>query len=205
MKHVFFKPWVGKNYHNGGIFGKKILVLGEGHVCGGCDECGLKFAKECVIVNTNKTIELIISGYKADWTPTYRKFERSLVNHDTTPDDSKDIWNSVAFFNFLQIAMTEARKAGSPEEYDEGRLAFLEVIDELQPDLIIVWGIRLWKNLPRIENGWIEGEELLIDRWKVPNGYYKLTNEKKARIIAVWHPSSGYSWDWWYKVISTQL
>jgi len=29
MKSVFFKPWVGKVYDSGGIFGKRILVLGE--------------------------------------------------------------------------------------------------------------------------------------------------------------------------------
>lgn len=26
-----FQPFVGKNYANGGIFGKRIMVLGESH------------------------------------------------------------------------------------------------------------------------------------------------------------------------------
>ena len=32
MNKVFFKPWVGKDYDTGGMFGKKILVLGEAHL-----------------------------------------------------------------------------------------------------------------------------------------------------------------------------
>ena len=32
-KYVKFRPWVGEKYHTVGIFGKKILVLGESHYC----------------------------------------------------------------------------------------------------------------------------------------------------------------------------
>ena len=53
MKHVFFKPWVGKDYSTGGIFKKKILVVGESHYCDGCNYCGLKYAKECEDLNTS--------------------------------------------------------------------------------------------------------------------------------------------------------
>lgn len=206
MEHVFFKPWVGKDYESGGIFGKKILVLGESHTCGGCDQCGLKYSSGCDEVNTIKDMEILLSGYRDSWTPTFRKFERSLVNEETTLERSKEIWNSVTFFNFLQVAMDYSREGGTPEDYEEGRTAFLEVLDELQPDLVIVWGTsRLYENLPGRENGWIDGEENIVDNWSVPNGYYLLKSGKKTRVIAVYHPSTGYSWDWWYKVISKEL
>ena len=90
LKHVFFKPWIGKNYQSGGIFPKKILVVGESHYCGGCEECGLKYKPQgCEAVNTIKTIRLLLDGYTATWTPTYRKFERSLVNKETTLEERK--------------------------------------------------------------------------------------------------------------------
>ena len=92
MKNVFFKPWVGKNYESGGIFGRRILVLGEAHICGGCG------------------------------------------------------------------------------------------------------GER-----------WRPGNELVIDNYAVKNGYYRLADGKEARVLWVYHPSAGYSWDWWNKVISTGL
>ena len=31
--NIFFQPFVGKNYANGGIFGKQIMILGESHYC----------------------------------------------------------------------------------------------------------------------------------------------------------------------------
>lgn len=207
LKHVFFKPWIGKNYQSGGIFPKKILVVGESHYCGGCEECGLKYKPQgCEAVNTIKTIRLLLDGYTANWTPTYRKFERSLANKETTLEESNEIWESIAFFNFLQTAMTDARESGTHEDYLEGQPAFLEVINELQPELIVVWGVtKLYKYLP--DDGWIEGERLEIDGYNVKNGYYQLKNGHKSRVIFVYHPSTsrGYSWDWWYKVISSQL
>lgn len=207
MEHVFFKPWVGKNYETGGIFGKKILVLGESHYCSVyCNKCGLKYTQECDQVNTVGVVQTIINGDTDRWTGTFRKFERSLVNKKTTSERSKEIWDSVAFFNFLQVAMPKTRKGGTKEDYAEGRKAFLEVIEALQPDLIIVWGVtRLYANLPGKEDGWIDGEPLVVDDWSVPNGYYQLKSGKKSRVIAVYHPSAAYSWSWWYEVISTQL
>ena len=215
MKHVFFKPWVGKNYKTGGIFKKKILVVGESHYCGNeeCNgRCGFRdFPEgggECEIFTKN-TVEVYLSGKKERWTPTYRKFERSLINKVTTIEESREIWHSIAFFNFLQVAMTEARKSGTGEDYEEGRKAFLEVINELQPNLIIVWGTsRLYYNLPY--DGWIRGD-ILEYEWdngekkKINNGYYQLKNGTKSRLIAVYHPSVGYSWKQWHKVISAEL
>ena len=210
IEHVFFEPWVGKNYQTGGIFDKKILVLGESHYCGNVKcmkDCGILNSPEggCVDFTQNMMINYL-NGYTDRWTPTFRKFERSLVNEVTTLERSNDIWNSVAFYNFLQIAMERAREGGDAKDYEVARIAFLEVINELQPDVIFTWGTsRLYYNMPGISDGWEYGDELVIDGWKVPNGYYKLQNGKRARVIAVYHPSTGYSWDWWHKVISTEI
>ena len=39
--NIFFQPFVGKDYADGGIFGKRIMVLGESHYCDdGCADCG---------------------------------------------------------------------------------------------------------------------------------------------------------------------
>ena len=206
MKHVFFEPWIGKDYNTGGIFSKKILVLGESHYCGSesCNQCGLKYGETCEDLNPTVVIETYLSGHKAEWTRTITKFERSLVNKETNLNDSKDIWNSVAFFNFLQVAMKEPRQKGTAEDYEEGRIAFLEVVENLQPDLIIVWGsTRLYDNLP--ETGWLSGDNLEFDGKRIRNGYYQLMNGCKSRLIAVNHPSTGYSPQWWYKVISSQM
>ena len=39
MDRPYFEPQVGSNYRNGGIFGKRILVLGDIHYCNGSKNC----------------------------------------------------------------------------------------------------------------------------------------------------------------------
>lgn len=208
MEHVFFKPWVGNDYQTGGIFPKKILVVGESHYCGNEDckgKCGFRDFPEGGCQDfTYNTLNDYLSGNCTDgWTRTFKKFERSLVNGETSLEESNNIWHSLAFYNYLQVAMTRTRKAGTNEDYKESQIAFFEVIEKLQPELIIVWGIRLFYKLP--EENWIEGDSLIIDNHDVKNGYYQLKNGKEARCIAVYHPSVGYSWDWWHEVIKSQL
>lgn len=205
MGKIFFKPWVGGNYQNGGIFKKRILILGEAHICGGCGDCG-KFenADECGDFTTNNCMDVLLSGEKASWTATFRKFEKSLVGHDTSLDESREIWNSVAFYNYVQKSLDGSRKSPEWVDFCNSKDAFFEVLENLRPDLIIVWGVtRMWNNMPSA--GWDEGEAMVIDGYEVKNGWYTLGNRHRVRAIWVYHPSAGYSWDWWNKVIKEVL
>lgn len=206
MKKVFFKPWVGKNYYSGGIFGKKILVLGEAHLCDGCENCGHgESAEECADFTSSNCIEVLLGGESGSWTGTFHKFERSLVNRETSLEDSQKIWNSLAFYNYVQKAMSGSRKSPEWVDFRDSGDAFFEVIDELQPDLIIVWGVtRMYDFLPA-GGRWRKGVQLEIDGYTVKNGYYRLSNDNETRVIWVYHPSAGYSWNWWHKVIKTEL
>lgn len=209
-QHVFFLPWVGSDYQTGGIFDKKILVLGESHYCGGCSQCGLQYTPADKVADcecsqmTNWTVNYILSGGVDKWTPTYRKFEKSLVNRDTTIEESNLIWNSLAFMNYLQVSVDDSRQAGSLEDYHNGALAFLEVIEDLKPDLVIVWGVtRMYNYLP--SKNWSDGEQWTEEGYNVLNGYYKLSNGHSVRVVNVYHPSVGYSWDWWHNHVIGKL
>ena len=48
--NIFFQPFVGKDYANGGIFGKRIMILGESHYCDeSCADCGdCQLHRECM-------------------------------------------------------------------------------------------------------------------------------------------------------------
>lgn len=206
MEHVFFKPWIGDNYDTG-IFGKKILAIGESFYCS--EEDIKKLPEGTSMTDKIVTDYLAIRDGKyrendGGWTNTYLKFERSLQGEETTPEDSRKIWNSIAFYNYLQVPMSGARESGSLIDYKNAENAFFEVINELQPDLIIVWGVgKLFNNLP--EDNWKWGDPLDFDGWPIKNGCYKLNNGALVRCIAVYHPSTGYQWDWWHKVIKSQL
>lgn len=149
-------------------------------------------------------MDVLLSGEKASWTAAFRKFEKSLVGHDTSLDESREIWNSVAFYNYVQKSLDGSRKSPEWVDFCNSKDAFFEVLENLRPDLIIVWGVtRMWNNMPSA--GWDEGEAMVIDGYEIKNGWYTLGNRHRVRAIWVYHPSAGYSWDWWNKVIKEVL
>ena len=207
MTNLFFLPFVGYDYSSGGIFGKRVMILGESHYCGEkCADCGVAGkAGDCAAFTTN-----VIKAYlnpnteRERWMSTYLKFERSLVEHETDGDGRQRIWQSLLFFNFLQVAMDETRQAGTQEQYLQAQRAFYEVLDQYLPEYIIVWGKRLWGFLPG-DGRWREEKDIVIDGQHIATGSYRLGNGERARVMAVYHPSVGYSWDWWHKAIHAFL
>ena len=149
--YVFFHPFVGKDYANGGIFGKRIMILGESHYCDeSCTDCGdCQLHRECMNF-TQQVLDDYLNENKErqNWMRTFLKFERSLVGEETNQAMRLKIWNSVIFFNYLQAAMGGPREAGAAEQYHQAGKAFFEVIEKYQPEYVIVWGKRLWNNLP---------------------------------------------------------
>lgn len=137
MENIFFKPWIGEDYETGGIFGKKILVVGESHYCGHCERCGdVANAEECAEFTTNHCIQPLLDGYTAGWTGTFHKFERSLVGHETDLNESRKIWNSVAFYNYIQKAMDGPRTSPDWTDFRDAEAAFLRHSTHCIPTLL---------------------------------------------------------------------
>lgn len=201
--NVFFQPFIGKDYYSGGIFGKRIMVLGESHYCEeGCADCSnISVHRECMSFTNGVLGDYLNEGLSRQrWMNTFLKFERSLVGHETEWEERRRIWQSVMFYNYLQVAMGGPRKAGTNEQYTHASRVFYGVIDKYLPQYIIVWGSRLWNYLPG-DSRWKNGEPIIIDGYKVETGSYALGNGGRARAMTVNHPSVGYSWDWWHKAI----
>ena len=190
MYKLTFLPFVGKNYINGGMFGKKIMVLGDSHY-GSVPQPNI--TQDVLGWYLDQNVE------REGWMNTFLKFERSLVNRETTASDSQRIWQSLLFYNYLQVLLDGPREAGTEQQYRDSSGAFFQVMDRYRPDIIIVWGKRLWKNLPW--DNWIEGAPVTVDGEEIDNGYYKLSGGHMVRVVCVYHPSVGYSWDYWHKVI----
>lgn len=191
MAKIIFKPFVGSSYSKGGIFGKKILVLGESHYC---DESE---------VYENLTYDVLQKYLHHEvnegWMNTFKKFERALAGITTSDADSQHIWDSLAFYNFLQVPMGDSRIAGQPEDYKNAVEPFFEVLNQLQPDYMIVWGKRLWSNLPY--DNWTDGKSVIVDNYENPVGNYTLSNGHKVITTPVYHhPSASFSWEYCYRV-----
>ena len=203
---IFFIPYVGMHYANGGLFDRRVMILGESHYCdGGCCDCGnCRLYKQC-----GKFTQDVLRDFlderkeRQNWMRTFVKFERSLVGKMTDWALRRKIWDSVMFYNYLQVAMGGPRKAGTSAQYKQAANAFFDVIDEHEPECIIVWGKRLWNNMPN--ERWQDGDDIVVDGNYIATGYYLLSNGKRAKVVAVYHPSGGYSWSYWHKVIKRLL
>lgn len=189
MEHVFFKPWVGAEYSHGGIFGKRILVLGESHYTDGEPDPNLTNT----VMNEYLSYETTVPPYLQ----SFNKFERSLVGTATDGAIRKRIWNSLVFYNYLQTPMQGPRQAGSKADYANAAESFFEVLEEYRPEYVIVWGYRLWDALPG--DRWEWGDELTLDGAPVRTGCYLLADGTRINAVPVKHPSAGYTWEDWYK------
>ena len=204
--NIFFQPFVGKDYANGGLFGKRVMVLGDSHYCdGGCCDCGnCRLCRQCAMFTQDVLRDFLDERKeRQNWMRTFVKFERSLVGWVTDWALRRKIWDSVMFYNYLQVAMSGPRKAGTSAQYKQAANAFFEVIDKYESECIIVWGKRLWNNMPN--ERWQDGDDIVVDGNHIATGYYLLSNGKRVKVVAVYHPSGGYSWDYWHKVIQGLL
>ena len=203
---IFFQPFVGKDYANGGIFGKRVMILGESHYCDEeCADCGdCRLHRECMSFTQHVLGDYLDEGMeRQNWMRTFLKFERSLVCEETDPAMRLKIWNSIIFFNYLQVAMGGPREAGTDGQYRQARAVFFGVLDKFQPEYAIAWGQRLWNHLPT--DRWQDGDDLVVEGSRIATGFYLLGNGKKVKAMAVNHPSVGYSWDYWHRVIANFL
>lgn len=156
---TYFEPWIGKNYSSGGIFKYKILAVGESHYCGEfacpykskCGVLGGKMKPECHKF-TDRTINIYLNanGHGCGrWGSTYKKFTKVLTGGRESSYGLRDVWNSIAFYNFIQSAVLTGPRIPfqSKEVFDECANTFNEVVSNLSPDFVIVWGDKTWQAL----------------------------------------------------------
>lgn len=206
MEKVFYKPWIGKDYQSGGIFNKKILVLGESHYCGriineGCSNCGnLNITEKYCREFTSNVISGFISREREHepWMNTYIKFERALYGIKTNKEQREKIWNSVMFYNYVQNGIKETRTKPSKQEFDNSIDSFFEVLEEYRPDCVISWGKRLFGEIPDFNWNYLPFES---NNEKIDGGYYLLKGGGKVDLLSIYHPSSGFPWEYWHKII----
>lgn len=207
---VVFLPYVGDNYNNGISFddkgnlvfgtdeqpGVKTLVLGESHYFD-CDDTNYiqnpdlwPFTRGVVRDYLDET------QVRGGWKNTFLKFERALFGNETGPDASKKIWSSLAFYNYLQVPMSQARMMGSASDYENAGKPLMKVLEVLKPQCVLVWGYRLYDCLP---NDGQEGKFCLEDD-DIYTWQYSIGNEK-IQVLPLYHPSAGFSWDYWHEII----
>ena len=185
---IFFQPWVGSEYQTGGVYGKKVLVLGESHYGDSPDATD----------DTIGTVNEFVCEYEgAPYQQTFLCFERALAGREINQEEREQLWNSIMFYNFFQKSTTGPRTGPDMSVQQESEEAFRELLEQYQPDAIIVWGVRLYELLP----GW-DGTEtpIKVDNDSTRVWHYNIKG-KTIPAMCVHHPSSstGKEWTYWHQ------
>jgi hypothetical protein len=151
MTKIRFKPFVGSQYNNTNC---RILILGESHYLCGDDLLDYE-NNEPYIQNITQNVVLEFLNYKNNktsfqkWMNTFTKFGNIVSNKNLNTMETIDFWNSCSFYNFVQYPTTGPRISPTKEQFKNSLDAFLKISDELKPNVIFIWGYRLWQNLPK--------------------------------------------------------
>lgn len=192
MENVFFKPYVGKNYFEG-YLGKKLLILGESHYCDGnkCNETEICLQlPDCNSFTKDRLSEFF--DYKKgileaeSWMRTFTRFTNVFLGEKVGDEDLLRFWDRVMFYNYVQYPTQGPRKSPTKQDFENSETAFFEILEEYRPDLIIIWGARLEKELP-LKNKTISNFEILNESGHKFH-YYDISG-KKIPAYAIYHPS----------------
>ena len=206
---MFFQPRIGLHYYEG-FKGYRTLVLGVKHHCI-LKQC--PFYEDCVMQRNCASYDTICPAYgvrhdlrlslsnqieidafleEYDRYPTYSYFTKLMLGKtdDCTEAEKTAFWEQVAFANYLQYfcpspQVPEYEEDGSPYRSEDWK-AFQELLETLQPEVLLVWNAALKTLLDKkIAEGEIKGlthfddfrsETLTINRY-----LYKVQPKKTAK------------------------
>lgn len=154
MKKNFFSPYVGCNYSQG-IKGKNVLVVGASFYCNKT-EC--QFFKKCTdrrkkdsseydlkcpeYVGKDMTLHDEPTNCVYDQPYAYGIFGAFLA--DFLGITQEDLWGRLAFTNYVQFFLPAHNGEYAPTQVSDVSQrdfnAFIDVVRELKPDVVIVWG-----------------------------------------------------------------
>lgn len=226
MAKYFFEPWVGKDYEQGWVLngdklepakkgGLKVMILGCDHYCKDVKSCGIhtkdKNGNEILSCNkqndcksyTKQVVNDVIKGTKYT---SFINFQNAFCKKL-----GPEMWNHLLFSNFFQRGMpyeNDRPKKNKPNSnqsfmtsYEKkcGTEAFVDIVKEHEPNIIIIWGgdaqgaiydilkqndlgfYLYLKNRPKIK---IDTEDYPISFNILKNGNYS------CLLIESYHPSS---------------
>ncbi len=191
-------PWVGCNFAKSSC---RPLILGDSHYA--TDDDALEYLKDKD--STRDVINTVIAN-KCEGENTWNMFEGLLKTFiDVSPDNVKDFWSKVAFYNFIQEPMKKADEIPSDEDKGKGWECLAGVIKVLHPTSILIVGVRNDCCSHRINGEEIKLEEFKDDIKKTNNCAPRIGNIKFGNdvipLTMIKHTSQGYSYDEWKKYL----
>ncbi|MEL5894524.1 hypothetical protein AAE250_13640 [Bacteroides sp. GD17] len=200
MKYVRFLPWVGEQYQKGISLTDtsyshaiRIMILGESHYCA--------HPADAVPELTISIIQDFIDPQSEHepYKNTYTKFERALAGKPLSETERIHLWNSLLFYNYVQVPISSARQAPTAEEFAVSEGAFFEILEAYRPNCMIAWGQRLYNNLPN--RGHQLPDLILANGDSFETWEYQLSGGHTVGVLPVTHPSAAFTPEYWHEVI----
>jgi len=141
-----FRPWIGDKYETEGIAeGIQLFILGESHY-GTPDPNDSTFTRR-VVAKYGQNDER-----HAFFTQTV-KLVLGLTGDDYLSDEQqRQFWDRVAFYNYVQEYAGETPNGTvTPEMWADAEKPFLTVLEQLDPDALLILGKELSNHVPEVD------------------------------------------------------
>jgi len=209
---VHFFPWFGDNFKQGFSVdenqnislankgGKKILVLGESHYCANLKDDIPELTQNVL----DRYIAFLKGGEFEPWMNTFTKFGKALMDKDLTKEEVLNVWNHLAFYNYVQSPLSGPRLSPSDEQFENSVVSFFEVLKVMCPDYIIAWGYRLYSAMPENDGESImgrAGDPILDTEGEEYHTWLYTIGKHSIPLLEMRHPSASFSWEYWGKII----
>jgi len=188
---VFFIPWEGENYKTAS---RRLLLLGESHHG--------SHPKSSWTIEVVK--QYVANDLRETWFRTFTAIGQVVTGKTPSEIDRPEFWGSVAFYNYVQEPVPEARDRPTEQMFAAAREPFMQVLTILRPTHIIALGKVLWQHMPELDE-----ERLPIESGTIESdcGTYKsIDGRHRALAMRIPHPVSwGFSPKAWHPLVSKFL
>lgn len=144
MTQIFFKPYIGDKYYES-HYGVRVMVLGESHY-GDAEDLSPDYTQ--FVVNEHA----FCAG-----SPFFTKLTKLLRCEAgaVSIEERHETWRHVAFYNYIQEFVGDVgRIRPTTAMWVRAVCALKVVVQELQPDVILVLGHQMWEQLPELPVEW---------------------------------------------------
>ena len=134
--------------------------------------------------------EYLYATERKAWMSTYTKFINTFYPHGAASLEQKEnLLDSIVLYNYLQVAAGDNPYVTSHYDFhaEKHSKAFLEVLHQTCPDIVISWGSTVWDAIP---NNWGFGDARKIKAPDFPAHFEYPYGGTQISLIGTYHPSS---------------
>ncbi len=200
-------PWVGCNFAGSKC---RPLIIGDSHYA--TDDNGVFSQDVLEWFQDKKSTRWIVDSMindKCKGELSHPMFEGLLKTFiKITPENVKDFWSNVAFYNFIQRIMQSSSERPTTKDKVCGWNCLGDIVRVLHPTSILIIGVRNWYGIDEIDkieemhiNGWFWDKSHKISRTVPGTATITFYNET-IPITIIHHTSQGYNAAAWREYLT---